>query len=164
MTGIVRDSHERYSSSDYLSDAELIDAAIAAIERRWKQHDGDAINDISRAANLFKLRLSSYPYEVFAALFLDTRHRMIAFEELFRGTIDGCSVHPREIVRRCILLNAAALIVGHVHPSGIPDPSAADRAITQRIKDAVNLIDVRLLDHIVVGAGAPVSFALRGLL
>ncbi|MCZ2134632.1 MAG: DNA repair protein RadC [Burkholderiales bacterium] len=163
MTGIVRDSHERYSSTDYLSDAELIDAAIAAVERRWKQH-GESINGTSMAADLFKLRLSAYPYEVFAALFLDTRHRMIAFEELFRGTIDGCSVHPREIVRRCILLNAAALIIGHVHPSGVPDPSAADRAITHRIKDALALIDVRLLDHIVVGAGAPVSFALRGLL
>jgi len=99
---------------------------------------------------------------VFAALFLDTRHRTLAFEELFQGTVDGAEVHPREVVRRALAHNAAAVIIGHNHPSGCPEPSAADRSITSRLKQALALVDVRLLDHFVVGDGAPVSLAARG--
>src|SRR5690606_13373899 len=97
-----------------------------------------------------------------AALFLDTRHRALAFEELFRGTVDGAEVHPREVVRRALAHNAAALIVGHNHPSGSAEPSAADRAVTARLKQSLALVDVRLLDHFVIGDGAPVSLAARG--
>src|SRR5690606_41199549 len=110
----------------------------------------------------FARRLRHLPHEVFAALFLDNRHRAIAFEELFRGTLDGAEVHPREIARRALDLNAAALIVGHNHPSGNPEPSAADRAVTARLKQSLALVDVRLLDHFVIGDGAPVSLAARG--
>jgi DNA repair protein RadC len=109
------------------------------------------------------LQLRDRPYEVFACLFLDTRHRVIAFEELFRGTIDGASVHPRELVRRALEHNAAAVILAHNHPSGVAEPSAADRQITTRLKDALALVDVRVLDHCVVGDEI-VSFAERGLL
>ena len=109
-------------------------------------------------------RLRAYPHEVFACLFLDNRHRIIAFEELFTGTIDGASVHPREVVRRCLFHNAAAVIFAHNHPSGISEPSQADRNITRRLADALGLIDIRVLDHFVIGDGESVSFAERGLL
>ncbi len=123
---------------------------------------GDALNDPQAAGRYFAQRLRGLPHEVFAALFLDTRHRAIAFEELFRGTVDGAEVHPREVVRRALAHNAAALIVGHNHPSGNGEPSAADRAITLRLKQALGLVDIRLLDHFVIGDGAPVSLAARG--
>jgi DNA repair protein RadC len=109
-------------------------------------------------------RLTGYPYEVFACLFLDNRHRVIEYEELFRGTIDGASVHPREVVRRALAHNAAALILAHNHPSGVAEPSQADRHITQRLRAALELVDVRLLDHLVIGAGETCSLAERGLI
>ena len=99
---------------------------------------------------------------MFAALFLDTRHRVIAYEALFSGTVDGTEVHPREVVRRALAHNAAAVIVGHNHPSGNPEPSAADRAVTARLKQALALVDLRLLDHFVIADGPPVSLAARG--
>ena len=95
---------------------------------------------------------------------LDNRHRVIGFEEVFRGTIDAASVYPREIVKLALLRNAAALIVAHNHPSGVAEPSAADQQLTRRLKEALALVDVRLLDHFVVGDGEVVSFAERGLL
>lgn len=128
----------------------------AALER------GEAMTDPAAAGRYFAQRLRGYPHEVFAVLFLDTRHRSLGFEELFRGTLDGAEVHPREVVRRALALNAAAVIVGHNHPSGNPEPSAADRAVTARLKQALALVDLRLLDHFVIGDGAPVSLAARG--
>ncbi len=123
---------------------------------------GSAIQDPAGAGRLFQQRLRDLPQEVFACMYLDTRHRMIAFEELFRGGIDGAEVHPREVVRRCLQHNAAAVIFGHNHPSGVAEPSAADRSITARLRDALGLIDVRVLDHFVVGDGPAVSLAARG--
>ncbi len=109
-------------------------------------------------------RLRNHPQEVFACLFLDNRHRVISFDEMFYGTIDGASVHPREVVRRAMTHNAAAVVLAHNHPSGIAEPSRADEQITRRLKDALALVDVRTLDHIVIGDGEAVSFAERGLL
>jgi DNA repair protein RadC len=109
-------------------------------------------------------RLRDLPHEVFTCLFLDTRHRVIACEELFRGTLDGASVHPREVVKRALQLNAAALILAHNHPSGVAEPSQADQQLTRRLTDALRLVDIRVLDHLVVGDGTTVSFAERGLL
>lgn len=123
---------------------------------------GEALADPGAAGRYFAQRLRGYTHEVFAALFLDTRHRALAFEELFAGTIDGAEVHPREVVRRALAHNAAAVIVGHNHPSGSSDPSAADRAVTARLKQSLALVDVRLLDHFVIGDGAPASMAARG--
>ena len=111
-----------------------------------------------------KLQLVKYPYEVFACLFLDNRHRLIEYRELFRGTIDGASVHPREVVRACIDLNAAAVVFAHNHPSGVEEPSQSDLRITQRLKDALAFVDVRVLDHIIVGEGEGTSLAERGLI
>lgn len=116
------------------------------------------------SAQFLKARMGHLPYEVFAVLFLDNRHRVLAFEEMFRGTIDGASVHPREVVRACMEHNACAVIFAHNHPSQVAEPSAADRAITHELRDALGLIGVRLLDHLVIGAGEPVSMASRGLI
>lgn len=123
---------------------------------------GDALSDPGAVGRYFSQRLRHHRHEVFAALFLDTRHRAIAFEELFRGTVDSTEVHPREVVRRALSHNAAAVIVGHNHPSGHPEPSAADRAVTARLKQALGLVDVRLLDHFVIADGPPVSLAAQG--
>ena len=111
-----------------------------------------------------KSKLYHYPHEVFACLFLDNRHQVLRYEELFNGTIDGASVHPREVVRRALELGAAAVIFAHNHPSGVTEPSQADLRITQRLKDALALVDVRVLDPLLVGDGQGISFAERGLL
>jgi DNA repair protein RadC len=116
------------------------------------------------SAEFLRSRMSGYPYEVFAVVFLDNRHRVIAFEEMFRGTIDGTAVHPREVVRACLRHNAAAVILAHNHPSGVAEPSESDRAITGELREALNLVGVRVLDHFVVGAEKPVSLAQRGWL
>jgi DNA repair protein RadC len=124
---------------------------------------GEALGDPSAAGRYFAQRLRAQPREVFAALFLDTRHRALGFEALFHGSIDGAEVHPRVLVERALAQGAAAVIVGHNHPSGNPEPSAADRAVTARLKQALALVDVRLLDHFVIGDGTPVSMAARGM-
>jgi DNA repair protein RadC len=116
------------------------------------------------SAAYLKAQLAHRPYEVFACLFLDNRHRVLAFEELFRGTLDGASVHPREVVRASLKHNAAAVILAHNHPSGVAEPSAADRMITHQLRDALQLVGVRVLDHLVVGGGEPTSMAARGLI
>lgn len=125
---------------------------------------GEALGDPDAAGRYFAQRLRGLPHEVFAVLYLDTRHRALGFEELFRGGIDGAEVHPRVLVQRALAHGAAAVILGHNHPSGNPEPSAADRAVTTRLKQALALVDVRLLDHFVVGDGPPTSMARRGLL
>ena len=108
-------------------------------------------------------RLRAHPFEVFACLFLDNRHRVIAFEALFRGTVDGTSVHPREVVRCALRHNAQAVILCHNHPSGEPEPSHADRILTDRLVSALAMVEVQVLDHLVIGDGACVSFSERGL-
>jgi DNA repair protein RadC len=115
------------------------------------------------AARFLKARLLDLPHEVFCCLFLDTRHRLIRYEELFRGTIDGATVYPREVVKRALQHNASAVILGHNHPSGVSEPSEADRSITLKLAKALALVEVRLLDHVVVSRGGHVSLAERGL-
>lgn len=117
-----------------------------------------------QARELLVARLRDRPQEIFAVVFLDNRHRMLHYGELFRGTIDGAAVHPREVVREALERGAAAVILAHNHPSGVAEPSAADQAITRRLREALALVDVRVLDHIVVGDGETVSFSERGLL
>ena len=116
------------------------------------------------SAAFLKAQLAHKPYEVFACLFLDTRHRVLAYEELFRGTIDGASVYPREVVRACLRHHAGAVILAHNHPSGVAEPSRADRDITRLLTDALALIDVRVLDHLVIGHGETVSMASLGMI
>jgi len=125
---------------------------------------GDALTQPEAVRRYLTAHLRGHSQEVFGCLFLDNRHRIIAFEELFFGTIDGATVHPREVVKRALAHNAAALILAHNHPSGVAEPSRADQAITRRLSDALNLVDIRVLDHIVVGDGPAVSLAERGLM
>jgi DNA repair protein RadC len=125
---------------------------------------GAALTSPSDTKNYLMAQLRDRPHEIFACLFLDTRHRVIAFEELFRGTIDGASVHPREIVKRALAHNAAALILAHNHPSGVAEPSQSDQRLTQRLREALQLVDIRVIDHLVVGDGQVASFAELGLL
>ena len=125
---------------------------------------GEVLANPRATRDFLKIQLRGLAHEVFACLFLDNRHRVICFEEMFRGTIDGASVYPREVVKRALQLNAAALILAHNHPSGVAEPSQADRNITRRLAEALALVDIRVLDHIVVGDGELVSFAERGLL
>ncbi len=141
--------------------------AVLEMGRRhlWERlQRGDGLGSPDDTRRYLIARLRDEGREVFAALFLDTRHRVIAFEVLFQGTIDAASVYPREVVRRALGLNAAALIVAHNHPSGVAEPSNADEFVTRRLRDALALVEVRLLDHFVVGDGEAVSFAERGLL
>lgn len=123
---------------------------------------GEALSDPRAAGTYLRLHLQDLEHEVFGALFLDSQHRVLAFEELARGTLDGAAVYPREVVKRALRHNAAAVIFAHNHPSGKSEPSAADRVLTERLKQALGLLDIRVLDHLVIGEGTPVSFSERG--
>src|SRR5689334_16869616 len=144
----------------------LLQAALEVSRRHYRQEvaAGPALESPRATQAFLVAQLRDRPYEVFCCLHLDNRHRLIHFEEVFRGTIDGASVHPREIVRQALRYNAAALIFAHNHPSGIAEASQADELITRRLRDALALVDIRVLDHLIVGDNACLSFAERGLL
>ena len=125
---------------------------------------GQAIRSPADTEAFLTAKLRDLPHELFCCLYLDNRHRIIRFEELFRGTIDGTSVYPREIVKQSLSVNAAAIILAHNHPSGVAEPSQADERITRRIKAALELVDIRLLDHLIIGDGTATSLASRGML
>jgi DNA repair protein RadC len=118
----------------------------------------------ARVKDYLALQLAGRPHEVFAVLFLDAQHRLLRLEELFQGTLTQTSVYPREVVKRALQLNAGAVVLAHNHPSGVAEPSRADEYLTQTLKTALQLVDVRVLDHVVVGQGQVVSMAERGLL
>ena len=141
---------------------EILDAARSILARRVRR--GRALSSPRHTRDFLRLELASRDHEIFAILFLDNRHRVIEFVPLFRGTIDGASVYPREVVKEALARNAAAVILAHNHPSGVAEPSQADELITHRLRDALALIDVRVLDHLVVTGDDVVSFAERGLL
>ena len=141
--------------------------AVLEMARRHLHEDlraGDALNSPSLTRQYLSSHLRDELREVFAVLYLDGRNRVLAFEPLFYGTIDAAAVYPREVVRCCLRHNAAAVIVAHNHPSGVAEPSQADHRITERLRDALALVDIRLLDHVIVGMGECVSFAERGWL
>lgn len=125
---------------------------------------GDVLSSPEATRRFLQLHLRHKAHEIFACLYLDNQHRVLAFEELFRGTIDGASVYPREVVKSALKRNAAALIFAHNHPSGIAEPSSADRNLTHRLREALALVDIRVLDHLVIGDGEAVSLAERGWL
>jgi DNA repair protein RadC len=141
--------------------------AALEIARRYYAESmrvGPALDSPAATHRYLVSRLRDHPYELFCCLHLDNRHRLIAFDELFRGTIDGASVHPREVVRQALARNAAAVILVHNHPSGVAEPSQADQLITRRLREALSLIDIRVLDHCIVADNTCVSLAQRGLL
>ncbi len=141
-------------------------SALELARRHYREalRAGPAMNAPANTRQFLTAQLRDRPYEVFCCLHLDNRHRLIHFEEVFRGTIDGASVHPREVVRQALHYNAAALIFAHNHPSGVAEASQADELITRRLRDALALVDIRVLDHLIVGDNACLSFAERGLL
>lgn len=141
--------------------------AVLEISRRYLEAElikGDAITSPKAANKFLKMKLRDLPHEVFALLLLDNQNRVIHYEELFRGTIDGASVYPREVVKLVLEHNAAAVILAHNHPSGLAEPSEADEILTKKLQRALESVDIRVLDHLVIGEGKPVSFAARGLI
>jgi len=141
--------------------------ALPELARRYFAESlpvGETIKSPTDTTSFLKARMRHLDHELFCCLYLDNRHRVLRFDELFRGTIDGTSVYPREVVKEALAINAAAVIVSHNHPSGVAEPSQADERITQRLKAALELVDIRLLDHLIVGDGEAISLAQRGLL
>ena len=143
-----------------------LQAVMEMARRHFKEiiQRGNALTSPEITRAYLSAQLRGYSYEVFACLFLDNQHRVIILEELFRGTIDGASVYPREVVKQALHHNAAAVIFAHNHPSGITEPSQADKQITEKLKKALELFDIRVLDHFIIGDGDPYSFAEHGLI
>ncbi|GAA4498814.1 RadC family protein [Pseudaeromonas paramecii] len=131
---------------------------------RSKLSKGKALTSPSLTYSCLQTLLQEYEHEVFGILFLDSQHRVIKFEELFRGTLDGASVYPREVVKAALVCNAAAVILVHNHPSGLPEPSRADRTLTETLRAALATVEIRVLDHLVIGTEGRVSMAERGWL
>jgi DNA repair protein RadC len=160
--GLIRDRQGNYKLTGTTTEHDVLAAAegilLAKLERQG------SIGNPRDASDYFRMRLGAHLSEQFCVMWLDTRHRILAVENLFTGTIDGASVYPREVVRAALSINACAAIFSHNHPSGVAQPSAADRAITRELMSALQLVGVRVLDHIVVGAGECVSMAGRGLM
>lgn len=146
----------------FTHDNAIIQNALDILESRIQQPT-DYIKSPNDTRNFLRLKLSELEHEVFAVLFLDTRHGVIAYEEMFTGTIDGAAVYPREVVKKALRHNAGAVILAHNHPSGITRPSEADKQLTKRLKEALVLVDVRVLDHLIVGHDIT-SFAELGLM
>ncbi|MCD9026616.1 DNA repair protein RadC [Luteimonas sp. BDR2-5] len=153
----VRDGRRRYQPA---TQDQILEAARQVVDLRMQR--GMAFTSPPLVKEYLCAKLAGCEREVFAVLFLDTRHRLLDYAELFHGSIDGAEVHPRVVVREALLRNAAALIAAHNHPSGNPEPSAADRAVTAQLKQALALVDVRLLDHIIVGGHQTIALAERG--
>src|ERR1700690_1195937 len=165
---LIASDRQRFCAEPGLGPARYaeLQASVEIARRQLSEtlRTGPSLASPRATRDYLSARLRDLEHEVFCCLYLDKRHRLIQFEELFRGTIDGASVHPREIVKMALQKNAAAIIVAHNHPSGVAEPSQADELITQRGKEALALVDIRLLDHIIVGDAQCVSLAERGLI
>ena len=168
LRGLLLAPDEQLSAENGIGASRLaILRALPELARRYFEATlptGQTIRSPADTEAFLTARLRDLPHELFCCLYLDNRHRIIHFEELFRGTIDGTSVYPREVVKQSLSVNAAAIILAHNHPSGVAEPSQADERITRRIKAALELVDIRLLDHLIIGDGITTSLASRGLL
>lgn len=166
LRALLNADRVRFCSARGLGDAKY--AQLQAVLEMARRHllealdRGESFTHPGLVREFLQIRLRDERHEIFAALFLDSQHRLLVFEPLFHGTIDGAAVYPREVARRALKHNAAAVIVAHNHPSGLAEPSHSDRQVTQRLREALALLDVRLLDHLVVGDGECVSLAERG--
>jgi DNA repair protein RadC len=141
---------------------EILAGARQGMARRVRR--GTVMDSPRAVRDYLSIKLGTLEHETFAVLLLDSRHRLIDYVELFRGTIDGASVHPREVVKLALSRNAAAVVLAHPHPSGVAEPSQADELITRRLHDALGLVDIRVIDHVIVAGGETISFAERGLI
>ena len=149
--------------AESVTEDQIIDKALEIVTRRMNEK-GQAMSSSTLALQFFKLHFAKQPYESFCALYLDNQHRVIDIEELFVGTIDGASVYPREVLTHALAKNAAAIMFSHNHPSGKAEPSEADKFITQQLKTALKTVDIRVLDHFVIGGAEHFSFAEHGLI
>ena len=167
LSALLSADEKRFCQSKGVGQAKYAQLqAVVEMSRRFLQERllrGDAINNVEDVKKYLQSRLQSYPFEVFSCLFLDNKNRVISYEELFRGTIDSASVHPREVVRQVLYHNAAAIILAHNHPSGVAEPSQSDKMITTKLKQALGMIDVRVLDHFIIGDEI-ISFSEQGLI
>lgn len=145
------------------NEQKVLDRAARILAREAKERPY-SMTSSQLVRDFLRFRLEHVEHEIFCALFLDSQHRLIEFAELFRGTLDSASVYPREVAKEALRHNAAAVIFAHPHPSGIAEPSMADRKITKRLQEALGLFEIRVLDHIVVGSPGMVSFAEEGLI
>ena len=160
---LVRQSDGRYRVRvPLLGEAEILAVAEQIIERRFMRQG--AIDSAADCKRFLRAKLITQDREQFGCLFLDRRHRIIAWEVLFQGTVDGCAVYQREVARRALLLNSSAIVLAHQHPSGDPTPSPADRRITRELRTVLAMLNIDLLDHVVVGRDEVVSLGERGLL
>lgn len=157
----IQDQHGTYRAERAFSADDILAAAARIVTSRAVGERQDFIRDPEAAKQLFKSRLAHLEHEEFHVVFLDTRHKVIAVEAMFRGTVDGSEVHPREVIKAALKHNASAVLCAHNHPSGNAEPSAADRAVTARLKQVLALVDIRLLDHLIV-ADTITSLAARG--
>ena len=168
LRGLLTASREELCRARGIGTAKF--AALQAVLEMARRHLGEklargvALTSTADTKEFLQAHLRDRPHEVFCCLFLDNHHRVLGFEELFRGTLNGTAVYPREIVKQALKHNAAAVILVHNHPAGVAEPSRADELLTARLKETLSLIEVRVLDHIVVGDGDFVSFSERGLL
>jgi DNA repair protein RadC len=156
---LVRDAQGEYRLA---TSEEVMTAARQAVARRVRR--GATLSSPTVVRDFLRIKLGALEHEVFAVLMLDAQNRLIEYAELFRGTLTQTSVYPREVVKSALMHNAAALILAHNHPSGVPEPSRSDELLTQNLKQALALVDVRVLDHFVVAGAELCSFAERGLL
>lgn len=159
---LIQAGDGRYHLSEPASLDDVYNLMLSLLEIKYLRPD--ALSSPEEVRRFLQVKLANLEHEIFSVVFLDSQHRVISYEEMFRGTIDSASVYPREIVKRCLQLNAAAVIFSHSHPSGVPDPSNADKRITERLQAALALVDIRVLDHIVIGGSDSVSMAERGML
>ncbi len=158
----TRPSQQPAPYPDDISESEILNWANSILESRF--HRSHYLSNPGVTKDYLRSTLADKKREVFAVVFLDNQHAVIGLEVLFYGTIDGASVYPREIVKAALDYNAAAVILAHNHPSGMAEPSTADHRITERIVDALNTVDIRVLDHLIIGGNTSVSFAERGLI
>lgn len=160
--GLIQDRNGHYRRRGPITEQDILSAAETLLRAKLERQG--SIGNPRDAGDFLRMRLGALLHEEFHILWLDTRHRILDCQRLFTGTVDGANVHPREVVRAALTLNASAAILAHNHPSGVAEPSQADRSITQELITTLQLVGVRVLDHLVVTAGEATSMAARGLL
>lgn len=162
VPGFIQEKSGKYKARKPLSEVQIIKAAQVILKRKF--HKGVNLACAEAAIKYLTMKYSTYEHEVFLCIFLDNQLGLIRSVEMFRGTIDSASVYPREVVKKALELNAAAVIFAHNHPSGMREPSIGDRIITKKLQDALNMIDIRVVDHLIICGSAYFSFASEGLL
>lgn len=162
IPNFIADNNGKYKAKRALSEKQILKAAKAILKKQFTK--GKAFTNPNTVKNHLMFEYANYEHEVFICIFLGNQHRIIKEVEMFRGTIDSASIYPREVVKKALELNAAAVMFAHNHPSGISTPSHADKQITEKLKQALGLIDINVLDHFIIGGACIYSFAENGLI